>query len=288
MNLIICSIILFYPVFAPRPIPWNERFSNQCEYATSTPLPNDGPFDWNEVRQSCYPSTTTSTETPIIEDEDMEDNDNDGQENCAAICNENGNVNRRLAITLTPRDQRAHIAISVEAGIPCWQVVQTLNRALKNNAYKRRTIETYYSEYKSRKRVSTDRKPGSGSEKTATDEDHEELLLDLLDQRRTWRIEDLVEVMNVSAGSISFLLHKNGFRKIGPVWLPHELTDEDKQKRYNAAEANLQWFRTDARMLGRIIAIDETWVRAYTPLDPQQAQEWRKKGEKPYVNDYWF
>ena len=188
------------------------------------------------------------------------------------ICPADEQVQERLASTA--RDRRSYIAISVEAGTD----LQTIKRVLKNifgrrNAYSDRYIAKLYNKFENRLRLNTDRCQVAGRAQTATDENHQEILNELITERRTWIVDQLVEVMGISRGSIHILLKNGGYRKIGSIWLPHELSEEDMQKRVRAARANLWWFERDARMLGRIIATDETWLRSYSPLDPQQARE---------------
>src|SRR5882724_6021166 len=88
-----------------------------------------------------------------------------------------------------------------------------------------------YNEFSSGERISTSRCPGSGRPTTASDEEHEDLLINLMDQDRTWIIDELVETMNISHGTVQSLLVKHGYRKVGPTWLPHELSCYDKARR---------------------------------------------------------
>lgn len=154
-------------------------------------------------------------------------------------------------------------------------------RIFQRNAYSRRRVGQLYNEYSSGQRVNTDRCPGSGRPFSALNEGNEVRLLTLMEQRRTWTIEQLVDALNISAGSVSALLHRNNFRKVGAVWIPHDLTEEDVRRRMDACQTNLNWFNRDATILGRIIAIDETTLRSYDPLDPQDCEEWRRPGEAP-------
>ncbi len=41
-------------------------------------------------------------------------------------------------------------------------------------------------------------------------------------------------------------------------------------------------YQSDPSILDRIIAIDETWLNSYDPLNPQSAAEWRLPGETLY------
>ncbi len=86
--------------------------------------------------------------------------------------------------------------------------------------------------------------------------------------------------MNVSFSTVQRLLVKNGYRKVGPQWLPHELSCSDKAKRVQICRDNLRMYNQDHSILNRIIALDEIWMRCYEPMDPQQGREWRKKDEK--------
>ena len=114
--------------------------------------------------------------------------------------------------------------------------------------------------------MTTDRCPGSGRPITCTDENQEEVLAQLMSQRRTWTINQMADAIGISTGSLHVLLRRGNYKKVGPYWLPHELDPEDIRLRIKACRDNMRWFQRDPRMLGRIIAIDETWIRSYSPL----------------------
>lgn len=191
---------------------------------------------------------------------------------------------RARTLTFTSQDQRSYIAASWVDNIPLRELYRRLIKIYgRKQALSRRRVQQIYAEFEAGIRVNTERCPGGGRPRSAVNLINDDRLLALMEQRRTWTIEQLVEALNISAGSVSNLLHKHNFRKIGAVWIPHELTCEDIRKRIEAAQTNLNWFRRDATILGRIIAIDETTVRSYDPLDPQMAEEWRRPGEAPYV-----
>jgi hypothetical protein len=58
-----------------------------------------------------------------------------------------------------------------------------------------------------------------------------------------------------------------------------ELTPEQKEVRVMTAHALLSRYNTDPRMLDRVVAIDETWIRCYQPTKKSQSMEWHKPGE---------
>ena len=169
----------------------------------------------------------------------------------------------------------------MEAKTDLVTVKRTLKRVFKRNAYSDTRIKALYKEFLNRSRLFTETCPRSGRPCTSTDENHADILNELMAQR-TWTIDELVDVMGISHGSVYLLLKRGSYRKVGSIWLPHQLS-EDLELRIRAARKNLQWFGKNPRMLGRIIAIDETYVRSYSPLDRQQAREWQLPGEEPYV-----
>ncbi len=63
-------------------------------------------------------------------------------------------------------------------------------------------------------------------------------------------------------------------------WVPHSLTSQQKELRVNISSEHLQRYQSDPDMLNRIIAIDETWIKSYDPLDESQSREWRYPAEQ--------
>ena len=62
-------------------------------------------------------------------------------------------------LTLMTQDQRAYIAVSVEAGMDLVTVKRTLSKVLGKNVYSERRIGAHYQEFKERKRLTTYRRP---------------------------------------------------------------------------------------------------------------------------------
>ncbi|CAG2174946.1 unnamed protein product [Oppiella nova] len=62
-------------------------------------------------------------------------------------------------------------------------------------------------------RESSERCPGSGAPVTATDDEHEDMLIDLMGESRSWTVDQLAAEM------------------VGAAFLPHELDDKQKENR---------------------------------------------------------
>ena len=177
-------------------------------------------------------------------------------------------------LTLTARDQRSYIAVSVGIGTDLITVKRTLRKVFGKNVHLDRRMEVYYQEFNERNRLTTDRCPCSRKPFTCTDENHEEVLNELMSHRRTRIIDELVDAIRISRGSLHVLLRRGNYKNFGAYWLPHELYAEDIRLRIKACRDNLRWFQRYPQMLGHFIAIDKTWIRSYSPLVPQGAREW--------------
>jgi histone-lysine N-methyltransferase SETMAR len=178
---------------------------------------------------------------------------------------------------------RSFIAVSVAADVPCSEIKERLKKAIgKRNVYSNSYIEKLVKDFKEKKRHNTsDQRCKNKGKRTATDQDHEDAVEHLMSIRRDWTVGELEREIGISHGSVVTLLNRLGFKKVRARWVPHDLTDEEKRRRVIAAQANLQWFHEDTRMLGRIIAFDETVWRCYTPPDPNQAEQYRRVNERP-------
>ncbi|PSN50216.1 hypothetical protein C0J52_07800 [Blattella germanica] len=78
---------------------------------------------------------------------------------------------------------------------------------------------------------------------------------------------------------LTILRHDLHMRKIAAKWVPHALTEQQKWNRYETCRVNLERYEREGDiMLNRIIAIDETWARAYEPELKRQSAEWRHQG----------
>lgn len=67
-----------------------------------------------------------------------------------------------------------------------------------------------------------------------------------------------------------------GFRKVCARWVPHELTEEYKNRRMAAALDFLARYEAEGElMLSRIVTGDETWVHHYTLPTKRQSSIWK-------------
>jgi histone-lysine N-methyltransferase SETMAR len=85
-----------------------------------------------------------------------------------------------------------------------------------------------------------------------------------MDDRR-WTVTELAQHTGIPASTVRRILRQDlKMRKIAAKWVPHHLHETQKWTRYETCCINLERFHQEGNgMLNRIIAIDETWARAY-------------------------
>jgi hypothetical protein len=99
-------------------------------------------------------------------------------------------------------------------------------------------------------------------------------------QSRAWRLDDLVDELGVSHGSVWHMSHEKNYRKVASRYVSHVLIHAQKQLRVDRYQQHLERYEHDPNLLNRIVAIDETWLRSYDPKDPRSAAEWRLPTER--------
>ena len=93
---------------------------------------------------------------------------------------------------------------------------------------------------------------------------------------------EIQDIMKISVGSLTRILHNSlGVRKRCTCWVPHNLTEEQKQGRVDWCTHMLRKFDGGrSPRIWDIVTGDETWVYQY---DPKTKQQWAFPDENPPV-----
>ncbi len=67
--------------------------------------------------------------------------------------------------------------------------------------------------------------------------------------------------------------------KISPAFVPHRLTQWQRNNRLSTTQDHLQTISSDRTVLTKIVAADETWCYAYDPRSKQSDMQWLTKDE---------
>ena len=98
---------------------------------------------------------------------------------------------------------------------------------------------------------------------------------DLVYSDRRIKVEEIVNALHISHGSISTTLHDRlGMHKLTACWDPKFLSDEQMATRASVYSALLKRFRSKKNdFLSHLVTVDETWVHYYEPENKAQSRQ---------------
>lgn len=98
----------------------------------------------------------------------------------------------------------------------------------------------------------------------------------LIQQDRRITVDQMATELDISHGTAWHIVTENlGMKKLCTRWIPHVLTEEQKNKRMLVSSQHLRRFRRDPSFLNRIVAADESWAHSWEPELKRQSAEWR-------------
>ena len=104
---------------------------------------------------------------------------------------------------------------------------------------------------------------------------------DLVYSDRRIQVEEIVQALSISHGSVSTILHDRiGMRKLTACWVPKSLSDEQMATRASVCSALFKHFRSENDVLLRLVTVDETWVHYYEPENKAQSHQWVGPGSR--------
>lgn len=179
----------------------------------------------------------------------------------------------------TTEDQRSFIKIQFSRKISVQEITAQLSEACGEDALKERTVRKWVSRFKEGESSTADQ-PRSGRTPTAVVPDMLEAVEEKMATDRRWTCEELSSELGISEMSVHRILtDKMKMRKICARWVPHLLTQEQKDRRLRIArQLRLRYRREGEDFLRRIVTLDETWARSYEPELKSQSAEWRREG----------
>ncbi len=84
------------------------------------------------------------------------------------------------------------------------------------------------------------------------------------------------ESIGISQERVTYILHKElGLTKVCKKWIPHVLTEENKQKRVKYSQEILDTLNKGYK---NIVTGDETWIHSYTIPSKEDNKVWLEKG----------
>ena len=99
----------------------------------------------------------------------------------------------------------------------------------------------------------------SGGPLDSTDKEMCKKVLDLVYSDRRIQVEEIVQALGISHGSVSTILHDLlGMRKLTARWVPKSLSDEQMATIASVCSTSLKRFRSKDDFLLPLVTVDET------------------------------
>ena len=136
-------------------------------------------------------------------------------------------------------------------------------------------VKFWVTEFR-RGRTSLEDETRSGCPSDATDEEICNKVWDLVYSDRPVKVEEIVNALHISHGSVSTILHDClGKRKLTARWVPKSLSDKQMATKASVCSALLKRFRSkEDNFLSHLVTVDETWVYYYEPENKAQSCQW--------------
>ena len=99
-------------------------------------------------------------------------------------------------------------------------------------------------------------------------------------------MQEIEELSGIHSSSVlKILCERLGLRKICARWVPHLLTDEQKQSRVRLASQVIEKYdKCDPRCLEEIVTGDETWIYHFQPDSKAKNKVWvSSEGDRPVI-----
>lgn len=184
-----------------------------------------------------------------------------------------------LKDSISDKEQRVFIKFGVILGHSSGIIHKELVEAVGNRAYKLNTVKNLVTKCKNAHNPVEDSRGGDTSDCSKKQRVIDQIK-DLLAQTRTWTCLELSNRVDASKATVhKYLTQDLQMKKLLSKWIPHFLTEEQKEHRVLACKINLELLSKDNSLINRTLAIDESWLSLYMEPQRDQSRSWRNKEE---------
>ncbi len=178
------------------------------------------------------------------------------------------------------REQRATIKACVKWGYDAAHTYNALQVLWEGHTLSRTQVHHWFGVYTNDPDRGTADKKRPGRPHTARSAAGIQTLDHTLESDRRLSSRELGSKLNISHTSVLKILKKDlQMRKIAPHFVPHHLTRELLDERFQFSRRNLQRINDDRDILRKIVATDKTWCYTYDPRSKRADMQWAKKDE---------
>ena len=178
-----------------------------------------------------------------------------------------------------------HCKIQAQLGFPPTEIHANLQKAYGNGAFKHATVCKWVRRFIDG-RKSKENDPRVGRPVSVLMEKNVATVKPLIEEDACYTVQEIEVSSGIYLSSVLKILCKRlGLRKICPRWVPHLLTDEQKQSRVRLASQVIEKYdKCDQRRLEVIVTGDETWIYHFQPYSKAKNKVWvSSEGDRPVI-----
>lgn len=177
---------------------------------------------------------------------------------------------------------RVMIFYDFKRGLEFTDSHENLVKAFGDDAPSLRTVRRWFAEFK-HGRQSFEDEPRSGRPREAVTPENVQRVRALIKEQRNVTSLEIQNILDIGSAAVDSILHDHlGVRKVVSRWIPHLLSDDQKQARVDWCQFMLKKFdQGRSKAISEIVTGDETWIYAYDPETKQQSTVWVYEDEPP-------
>ena len=147
-----------------------------------------------------------------------------------------------------------------------------------------RRVQQIAKEFKEEERQSFERKEGSGRPRTSTTDDNIEIVKEMIEEDCHLSSIEIAAVIGIEETSVRRILKVHlGKKSLCNKWIPHILSDLNKETRVTCSQGMLDTF-SKRRAKEKIIIIDEKWIYLRDVPPKECNRSWvDNAGDRPAV-----
>lgn len=162
------------------------------------------------------------------------------------------------------------------------EIYLRMTQRLGQNIVSKSTINRWIREFKGGRRSIED-EPHTGRLVTVTTAENTDRIRKAIAADPNVTYDELEDILKISRGALNTIIHEHlGLRKINCRFVPHLLTQAQKDLRVKICQENLNMVREKGRrIISKIITGDETYVHYYNPKTRGESKIWVFENETP-------
>lgn len=172
-------------------------------------------------------------------------------------------------------EQRAYCKVRALLGIAAPDIKADLDIVYGDNALSYATVRRWVRLFKNGREGLED-KPRSGRPTSIASERDVAAVKATVEEDARYTVEEIGRICGINSSGVFYILKEVlKLRKVCARWIPHLLTDVQKQERVRIASLLLARYKNaDQRRLNEVVTGDETWVYFYEPAGKENNKVW--------------